>query len=533
VALLLARGGQLASQPAANASGVFANPICEQADPWFTQYEGRYLACFSEGNRGISVHSSDRLTVLGPKRVVWTAPESGPAAREVWAPELHMLDGRWYIYFAASNGENRNHRSWVLQSAGKDPFGPYTLHGPLYTGDDPALRASNRWAIDLTVLELGARRYAIWSGWPDERDLQYLYIAPLKDPLTLAAARTRLCANDDFVWERVDGRPPGRGLNEAPEVLQHAGRTFVTYSCSGSWQASYKLGLLELKPGGDPLNPGDWQKYPRPVFQASARTLGVGHNSFVTSPDGTEDWIIYHAKFDRREGWRRVVFAQRFEWDTTGLPMFGPPVPPGQLLLLPAGEKTTAIRGPHNFRFTCEQDLEGWSYFGHHQLISVQDGWLHLGRPPAGPVNEFRSGEKLVLNGGAWSDFSATVKVRPLEQAGAAGLIFHVQAPAVGYNCQRGYFAGYLPGSGRVELGSTDGSSWREIALAAAEAPSGEVALGVSERAGQIQVSLQGKTLIQTNDGTFTSGSIGLRVVDSHAAFADLEIRAAADGAAR
>src|SRR5580698_2323704 len=153
----------------------FVNPICEQADPWIVQDGGRYLACFAEGNRGISVQISDRLTVLGPKHIVWTAPETGPVSREVWAPELHHLAGRWYVYFAADDGQNRNHQTWVLQSAGNDPLGPYTLHGPLYTGDDPAMSAANRWAIDMTILELNHRLYAIWSGWQDDHDVQYLY----------------------------------------------------------------------------------------------------------------------------------------------------------------------------------------------------------------------------------------------------------------------------------------------------------------------------------------------------------------------
>ncbi len=65
-------------------SGTFVNPICEQADPWITQDQGRYLACFSEGNRAVSIQISDRLTSLGVKHVVWTAPETGPASREVW-----------------------------------------------------------------------------------------------------------------------------------------------------------------------------------------------------------------------------------------------------------------------------------------------------------------------------------------------------------------------------------------------------------------------------------------------------------------
>jgi GH43 family beta-xylosidase len=136
---------------------------------------------------------------------------------------------------------------------------------------------------------MGGQNYLLWSGWADGRDVQYLYIAPLKDPLTIAAARTRICANDDYLWERVDEKPEGRGLNEAPEFLQQAGRTFLTYSCSGSWQPSYKLGMLELRPGGDPLNAKDWRKFPKPVFQSTAETFGVGHNSFVKGGDESDE----------------------------------------------------------------------------------------------------------------------------------------------------------------------------------------------------------------------------------------------------
>ena len=151
----------------------------------------------------------------------------------------------------------------------------------------------------------------------------------MKDPVTIAAPRTRLCANDDYLWERVDELPEGRGLNEAPEVLQHGRRTFVTYSCSGSWQPSYKIGLLELKAGSDPLQATGWTEYPKPAFESTAATFGVGHNSFVKSPDATEDWLVYHAKMSRQTGWQRAVFTQPFTWRSDGLPDFGAPVAAG------------------------------------------------------------------------------------------------------------------------------------------------------------------------------------------------------------
>ena len=514
------------SHAGANDRDTFVNPICEQADPWIAQDGGHYLACFAEGNRGISIQISDRLTVLGPKHVVWTAPETGPASREIWAPELHHLGRHWYVYFAADDGQNRNHKAWVLQSASDDALGPYILHGPLYTGDDPAMAISNCWAIDTTVFELDHRLYAIWSGWQDQRDIQYLYIAPMKDPVTMAGPRVRLCANDDHVWERVNESMEGRGLNEAPEVLQHDGRTFLAYSCSGSWQPSYKIGMLELRSGGDPLQPADWKKFPAPVFQSTESTFGVGHNSFVKSPDGTQDWLVYHAKWSRSDGWQRTVFTQPFAWHSDGTPDLGAPVAYGQPLPLPAGEKVPLVKGEKDFSFDNVDSLIGWAYYGHHQMIWLRGGWLHLGGLKSPGANEFRSGEKVVVDGGAWTDFDAKVQLRLLDGGGQAGLLFRAQQPAVGYNAQSGYYAGVLAASSRVVLGFTDGKNWHELASASLPGPLPDtVTLAVEADGCNLLVRVQDKVLIKASDATYTSGSVGLRVVNSHAAFSRLQVK--------
>ncbi len=142
-------GADVASGPLP--SNQFVNPIAEGADPWVVRDPNadRYLWCLSEGNRGIAIHAGKRLTALGGKHIVWSAPEAGPVSREIWAPELHFLDGRWHVYFAASDGRNANHLAYVLVSRTSDPLGDYDLHGPLETGD----RAGKPiWAIDMTVL---------------------------------------------------------------------------------------------------------------------------------------------------------------------------------------------------------------------------------------------------------------------------------------------------------------------------------------------------------------------------------------------
>jgi GH43 family beta-xylosidase len=304
----------------ASESATFINPLYRGADPWVIRRDRHYYSCNTGGGNRIEIWKSDSLVERGECRTVWSPPRRGWNRAQVWAPELHYLRGRWYIYYAASDGRNANHRMGVLEAATDDPQGPYIDRGMLNT--------AGRWAIDGTVLDIGDQLYFIWSGWEDHRDMQHLYAAPMSDPCTAAGdKRVMLCPNDCHAWERVSECHSQRGLHEGPQILQRDGRVFLVYSCSGSWQHTYKLGMLELSIGGNPLCPLDWTKRTMPVFESTDEVFGVGHCCFTQSPDGSEDWIVYHSKNRRSEGWRdRVVRAQPFTWRADGTPHFGTPV---------------------------------------------------------------------------------------------------------------------------------------------------------------------------------------------------------------
>ena len=72
------------------------------------------------------------------------------------------------------------------------------------------------------------------------------------------AARVRICGNCDYGWENTEAGGGGKGLNEGPQVLQHAGQTHVVYSCGASWAPTYKLGMLTLVRQAAPLEPASW-----------------------------------------------------------------------------------------------------------------------------------------------------------------------------------------------------------------------------------------------------------------------------------
>src|SRR5690606_29762392 len=164
-----------------------------------------------------------------------------------------------------------------------------------------------------------------------------------------------------------------------------------------SWLPSCKLGLLELS-GDDPLDPASWTKRPRPLFEGTEETYGVGHSCFVRSPDGSEWWHVYHAKRDRNPGWRRAVFVQPMSFGPRGMPRLGKPVAPGSILERPAGETAKQLELPHQSSLGHDADLSNWSYYGHHQFFDVAADGVHLGRVPQQPINDYRSGEKLMLD---------------------------------------------------------------------------------------------------------------------------------------
>ena len=301
----------------------FTNPILHTgADPWVTKHNGAYYYCGSGGGAAIFVGKSDTLQTIGSNtKSVWFPPKNGPYSKEIWAPELHFVNGKWYIYVAADEGENASHQMYVLRAKTDDPQGEYEMMGPLDTGIDTPNGHEKRWAIDGSVLQLNDKLYFLWSGWPGVRNIaQHLYIAPMSNPWTLSGPRV-LISKAELPWE-LNGRPL---INEGPEALQRNGRTFIIYSASGSWSDDYNLGQLELV-GENPLDAKSWKKHPEAVFAKTREVFGPGHASFVN--DGQRDWIIYHTAKFSGAGWNRDVRMQPFTWNADGTPHFGVPVSP-------------------------------------------------------------------------------------------------------------------------------------------------------------------------------------------------------------
>ena len=110
-------------------------------------------------------------------------------------------------------------------------------------------------------------------------------------------------------------------------------KLFIVYSASGCWTDFYALGVLTASADGDLMDAASWKKSAQPVFKQSLenKVFAPGHNSFFKSPDGKEDWILYHANSEPGQGCgkHRSPRAQKFTWNADGTPFFGEPVKEG------------------------------------------------------------------------------------------------------------------------------------------------------------------------------------------------------------
>lgn len=300
-------------------------------DPWVYKHtDGTYyLSRSTDGH--ISLWKSPYLTTLhaGVSKTVWKPPQKGSASKHIWAPEIHFINNKWYIYFAATDGLNERHRMYVLENNNSDPFeGQFVLKGKIY---DPA---DDRWAIDGTIFENQKKLYFVWSGWEGNQDIrQILYIAPMENPWTLSGHRIEI-SRPSYDWEK-SGHPH---VNEGPQILCHNDFIYIIYSANRSWTDFYCLGLLSARARSNLLEPSSWKKNLQPVFRSDNGLFAPGHASFVKSPDKKEDWIVYHTARFQGAGWTRNIRIQPYSWLPSGMPFFGSPMHPNTLIKIPGGE---------------------------------------------------------------------------------------------------------------------------------------------------------------------------------------------------
>ncbi|EOU9528605.1 family 43 glycosylhydrolase [Cronobacter dublinensis] len=305
------------------------NPLIEQrADPFILHHQGQYyfIASVPEYDR-LEIRRAPSIESLrhAAPVVVWRKPDTGPTSELIWAPELHYIQGKWYIYFAAAPTRGLKdsmfqHRMYVLECADSDPLtGTWVEKGQIKTPYDT-------FSLDATTFEHQGKLWYLWAQKaPDIPGNSNLYLCEMENPCTLKGEPVML-SKPELEWECR-----GFLVNEGPAVVKHGERLFVAYSASAT-DENYCMGLLWIDQAADMRDPRNWHKSPKPVFTTSYenRQYGPGHNSFTTTPDG-QDVLVYHARnYTEIEGdplWdpNRHTRVKLVTWDEDGMPQFGVP----------------------------------------------------------------------------------------------------------------------------------------------------------------------------------------------------------------
>lgn len=302
----------------------YHNPIVAQrADPWvFKDEDGTYyfIATAPEYDR-IEMRQSKTINGLGTAepKVIWNKHENGLMSHHIWAPELHKIDGKWYVYFAAGQAEDIwKIRMFVLSNEAEDPMtGEWKEEGKIETNRDS-------FSLDATTFKHNGEQYLAWAQAVREEGGTSILLSKMETPTSLKGEEIEI-THPEYDWERI-----GYFVNEGPAVIKRNGKIFMTYSASAT-DSNYAMGLLWADEDSDLMNPESWHKSEKPVFTTNAelRRFGPGHNSFTIAEDGETDVLIYHARvYEKIRGnslydFNRHTRAKTFTWDEKGFPDFG------------------------------------------------------------------------------------------------------------------------------------------------------------------------------------------------------------------
>ena len=269
--------------------------ILQRADPWVYKHTDGYYyfsASVPEYDR-IELRRSKSINGLAeaPAITIWRKHDEGMLSANIWAPEIHYIDGKWYIYFAAARTTETNeglfdHRIFVLENENENPLeGKWIEKGQLKTNWES-------FALDATTFEHNGVRYLVWAQKdPNIYGNSNLYIAKMKNPWTIEGEQIMI-AEPEYDWEKI-----GFLVNEGPAVLNRNGKIFISYSASAT-DYNYCMGVLIADENSDLLNKDSWYKSVTPVLKTNEEEeiFGPGHSCFTVSEDGKTDMLVYHAR---------------------------------------------------------------------------------------------------------------------------------------------------------------------------------------------------------------------------------------------
>ncbi len=303
--------------------------VYQRADPFVLLHNGKYYFTGSIPQYDcIELRCADTLNGLAfaNSKIIWRKHKTGEMGAHIWAPEIHFIDGKWYIYFTAGNAESVwDIRPYALCCEGDPMKDEWKELGRIDVGKES-------FSLDMTTFFVRGEQYISWAQTIDPEVGSEIFIAKMKDPITRASEPVSISA-PEYDWEKQ-----GFKVNEGPAALLHDGKVIITFSASDTgWR--YCMGMMWAYEKDNLLDKNSWHKLDKPVFKTSEKNsqFGPGHNSFTT--DGEYNVLVYHCRNykeitgDPLNDPNRHARAKRFTFDENGLPVFGEPVPDNDLFV--------------------------------------------------------------------------------------------------------------------------------------------------------------------------------------------------------
>ena len=298
----------------------FAFPIAsDRADPDVFKWKGKYYFIATndaDQNHTLFMRQADSIEEIAnaSESLILDSSTYKNIGGLLWAPEFHEINGKLFIFFAATPGEFFWEESHVMcLKEGGNPMNRNDWSEPkrICRMDGSELcEAGKVITLDMTCFLWQDEYYVIWS----QRQFvpvdlgAWLYIAKLdeNEPWKLKSEPV-LLSKPEFGWANNH-----TFVDEGPFALIRGDKLFVTFS-SAAVDTSYVVGLLQIEKGKNPLERENWKKtgYPLLTSRSIEGEFGTGHNAYVIDEDG-EVWNTYHARpgtqAPRSSGIRRVHF---------------------------------------------------------------------------------------------------------------------------------------------------------------------------------------------------------------------------------
>ncbi|WP_027422524.1 family 43 glycosylhydrolase [Lachnobacterium bovis] len=302
--------------------------ILQRADPFIVRHDDGiyYFTASVPAYDGICLRKSTTLEGLKDAKEVeiWHKHNEGPMSIHIWAPEMHYIEGKWYIYFAGGDKDDIwNIRPYVLECQGDDPINDsWKELGKMQSADEDEF-SFKAFSLDATVFKNNGKWYYVWAEKVGVgKQISNLYIAEMEKPNKLKTVQV-LLSTPDYNWERGNF-----WVDEGPAVIKKGNNIFLTFSASDTGP-SYCIGMLKTTVDADLLDPQSWVKSRYPVVETDEKRniYGPGHNSFTVDEDGN-DIMVYHARTESKivgdplYNPNRHTQLMKINWSKDGMPIF-------------------------------------------------------------------------------------------------------------------------------------------------------------------------------------------------------------------